>query len=74
MSSLDVLLEIVEASAQQALKRGFVANVMTTGTDEYKAVECGLKIGNKIRAEIIKTISDKPKEGECGSGSCKCLA
>ena len=74
MSDLDTLLLIVEESALRAQKTDFVANLMVSGTDEYKAVESGIKIGSRVRREIMQTVSDEPKEGECGSGSCQCLA
>ena len=71
MNDLDNLLKVIEASAIRAQKNEFVPNLMVTGTDEHKAIECGIRIGSRVREEILRTVSDSPKDGECGSGSCQ---
>ena len=50
MDNLDELLKLVERSAELAKNKTFVANVMETGTDAHKAIECGIRIGEKFRA------------------------
>ena len=51
MDNLDELLKLVERSAELAQRKIFVANVMVTGTDAHKAIECGIRIGEKFRGE-----------------------
>ena len=52
MDNLDELLKLVERSAELAKNKTFVANVMETGTDAHKAIECGIRIGEKFRGEV----------------------
>ena len=63
MSDLDSLLEMVEASAIASKRKHFVANVMETGTDAHKAIECGIRIGQKFRAEALQALAAILEEG-----------
>ena len=52
-NDLENLFKVVEASAKEALEQGFVANLMTTGTDTHAAIECGTRIGIGFRGKVL---------------------
>ena len=64
MSDLDDLLKVVEASAIEAKNKHFVANVMVTGTDAHKAIECGIRIGRRFREEVLQALAAILEDGE----------
>ena len=58
VSDVSELLEMVETAADSAMRSKFVPNLMVIGTDEHKAIECGIKIGSKFRASILSILDD----------------
>ena len=63
MDDLDELLRLVERSAELAKRKTFVANVMETGTDAHRAIECGIRIGERFRAEVLDVFENLIGEG-----------
>jgi len=50
--NLNQLLNIVENVSNEALRREFIPNLMVTGTPEYEAIECGIRIGRRFRSQV----------------------
>ena len=65
MDDLDELLKLVERGAELSQKKAFVVNVMETGTDPHKAIECGVRIGEKFRGAVFNAFESLlEQEGE----------
>jgi len=55
LKELQPLLDLTAAAAREQFRKGFVANLMTTGTDQHAAIEAGILIGDELRSKVLSS-------------------